>query len=332
LARLEHAGLQPQPEADRLALARRVALDLTGLPPSVAEADAFVRDARPDAYERFVDAQLAKPAFGEHWARLWLDLARYADSKGYADDQPRSIWRYRDWVTRTPSTATCRSISSRLNSSRATCCPTRPRTNSSRLGFHRNTMNNTEGGTDDEEFRSVAVVDRVNTTFAVWMGTSMAVRSANTHKYDPISQKEYFQVYALLNQTADADRNDEAPVLEFFTADQQQRRLGWEQEIAALHTQLDALKPKQALAAQRWADQFAASIAWQHPLPVQATTATGAAPVIAPNGDVALPDTKGKVVLKVDYPGVGFRSHPCAPPRDAAGGGRVASSRGFAWA
>jgi len=93
LARLEKEGLRPQPEADRAALARRVALDLTGLPPGIDEVDAFLADRGPDAYERFVDRQLAKPAYGEHWARAWLDLARYADSKGYADDQPRSIWK-----------------------------------------------------------------------------------------------------------------------------------------------------------------------------------------------------------------------------------------------
>src|SRR5687768_11713915 len=204
LARLETEKLRPQPEADRTALARRVALDLTGLPPSLEEVDGFVRDPSPNAYERFVDAQLAKPAYGEHWARSWLDLARYADSKGYADDQPRSIWKYRDYVIDAFNQNmpfdqfTIEQLAGDLlpNPTQAQLFAT---------GFHRNTMNNTEGGTDDEEFRSVAIVDRVNTTMAVWMGTSMACAQCHTHKYDPLTQKEYFQLYAIFNQTEDAD-------------------------------------------------------------------------------------------------------------------------------
>ena len=211
LARLDAEGLKPSPEADRLTLARRVALDLTGLPPTVAEADEFVNDPSPVAYQRYVDRQLAKPVFGEHWARMWLDLARYADSTGYAEDNPRTIWAFRDYVIRSfnankPFDAfTVEQIAGDL-------LPNPTEEQLVATAFHRNTMTNNEGGTDREEFRTVAVVDRVNTTLAVWMGTSMACAQCHTHKYDPITQEEYFKVFAFLNNTADADRRDEAPV------------------------------------------------------------------------------------------------------------------------
>ena len=208
LARLESAGLHPQAEADRAALGRRVALDLTGLPPSLDELDAFAKDKSGDAYERFVDRQLAKPAYGEHWARLWLDLARYADSKGYADDQPRSIWRYRDYVI----DAFNRNLPFDQFTVEQLAGDLLPHPTPEQIfatGFHRNTMNNTEGGTNDEEFRSVAVVDRVNTTMAVWMGTSIACAQCHTHKYDPLTQKEYFQLFAIFNQSEDADRDED---------------------------------------------------------------------------------------------------------------------------
>ncbi len=211
-AGLDRAGLAPQPEADRRTLARRLALDLTGLPPTVAEVEAFADDASPDAYERYVDALLAKPAFGEHWARLWLDLARYADSAGYADDPPRTIWPYRDWVIAAFNSNqpfdefTVDQIAGDLR-------PAATDRQRVATAFHRNTLTNNEGGTSDEEFRSVAVVDRVNTTMSVWMGTSIACAQCHTHKYDPLTQTEYFKLYALFNNTADADRKDEAPTI-----------------------------------------------------------------------------------------------------------------------
>ena len=286
LARLEQERLRPQPEADRVTLARRVALDLTGLPPTLAEVEAFAADAAAGAYERFVDRQFAKPAYGEHWARLWLDLARYADSKGYADDQPRSIWAYRDYVIRAFSRDlpfnqfTVEQIAGDL-------LPNPSRDQIVATGFHRNTMNNTEGGTDDEEFRSVAVVDRVNTTWAVWMGTSMACAQCHTHKYDPITHKEYFQVYALLNQTQDADRNDESPLLEFFTVEQEAARERAKEEIAALHAAFRAARERETGAAGEWARSFPARLAWR-PAPLRAASAARATPVRLEAGAAAV--------------------------------------------
>jgi hypothetical protein len=212
LARIEQDGVKPAHEADRWTLIRRVSLDLTGLPPTPEEVDRFVADKSPAAYEALVARLLARPSYGEHWARPWLDLARYADSAGYADDPPRTIWAYRDYVIRalnanTPfDQFTLEQIAGDLL----------PHPTDEQLvatAFHRNTLTNNEGGTDDEEFRNVAVVDRVNTTMAVWMGTTMACAQCHDHKYDPLSQKEYFQLFAFFNNTEDADRRDESPLL-----------------------------------------------------------------------------------------------------------------------
>ncbi|MFO0808572.1 MAG: PSD1 and planctomycete cytochrome C domain-containing protein [Gemmataceae bacterium] len=233
LARIDAEGMTPSPEADRYTLARRVALDLTGLPPTLAEADAFANDDATDAYERFVDRMLAKPTYGEHAARLWLDLARYADSAGYADDPPRTIWAFRDYVIKSFNRNkpfdqfTVEQIAGDL-------LPNPTEEQLVATAFHRNTMTNNEGGTNDEEFRNVAVVDRVNTTLMVWMGTSMACAQCHTHKYDPITQKEYFQVFAILNNTADADRNDESPLHTLADPVLEKRRAGWETELAGI--------------------------------------------------------------------------------------------------
>ncbi len=240
LNRMTPKGLKPNPHADRYVLARRVSLDLTGLPPSVESAEQFANDQSSDAYEKFVNQLLASPAYGERWAAMWLDLARYADSAGYADDRKRTIWAYRDYVIRAFESNmpfdqfTIEQLAGDLlpNATEQTRIAT---------AFHRNTLTNSEGGTDDEEFRSAAVVDRTNTTMAVWMGTTMACAQCHTHKYDPISQQEYFQVYAFLNNTADNDRPDEKPVLGIFAPEQLERRQEIESIIAALKSELKEL-------------------------------------------------------------------------------------------
>jgi mono/diheme cytochrome c family protein len=240
LARLRAEKLTPLPEADGYALVRRVALDLTGLPPTPEEVEGFIADRSANAYEKLVDRLLAKPAFGEHWARLWLDLARYADSAGYADDPPRNIWKYRDYVIE--------SLNANLPFDRFTveqlAGDLLPKPTPDQLvatAFHRNTMTNNEGGTNDEEFRNVAVVDRVNTTFTVWMGTSMGCAQCHTHKYDPITQTEYFRAFAIFNNTADADRGDESPTLPVWTAEQLKTKADLESQIAALESKLKGL-------------------------------------------------------------------------------------------
>ena len=254
LNRLAREKLSPAPAADKLTLVRRVTLDLTGLPPTPEEVDAFVKDTSADAYEKLVDRLLARPAFGEHWARMWLDLARYADSAGYADDPPRTIWKYRDWVIA--------AFNKNMPFDRFTIeqlagdmLPNPTDEQLTATAFHRNTLTNSEGGTNDEEFRNVAVVDRVNTTFTVWMGTSMACAQCHTHKYDPLTQTEYFASFAFFNNTADADRNDESPTLPFWTPELLAKKKVLEKDIAALEAKVKGKKADE-MKAER--DQLAA--------------------------------------------------------------------------
>lgn len=217
LARIEKEGLSPSPEADPHTLVRRLYLDLIGLPPSPAQVVAFVQDKKPGAYERVVDELLNSPRLGERWARVWLDLARYADSQGYESDSLRSIWPYRDWVIR--------ALNDNMPYGRFTLeqlagdllpVPTRPQLVAT--GFHRNTPTNSEGGTDDEEFRVLAVKDRVSTTMQVWMGLTAGCAQCHDHKYDPITQGEFYQLYAFFNQSADSDQRDDRPSLDVGNA------------------------------------------------------------------------------------------------------------------
>ena len=261
LARLEALGMMPSPQADRWTLARRVSLDLTGLPPTWDEANQFAGDQRENAYELYVDRLLAKDSFGERWARVWLDLARYADSAGYADDPPRTIWAYRDYVIRSLNQNkpfdqfTIEQIAGDL-------LPNPTDQQLVATAFHRNTMTNNEGGTNDEEFRNVAVVDRVNTTMAVWMGTTMACAQCHTHKFDPITQEEYFQFFAFFNNTSDADHRDERPIVDLYSDDQKLAQQRLETEIQQLRQTLDTPTPELARAQAKWLDALNTPPLW----------------------------------------------------------------------
>ncbi len=265
LARLEREGLQPSPPAPRDVLIRRVSLDLTGLPPTAREVDEFVKDPDPHAYERLVDRILSKPSYGEHWARMWLDLARYADSAGYADDPLRTIWAYRDYVIRAFNQNkpfdrfTMEQIAGDL-------FPDASEDDRVATGFHRNTMTNSEGGTDDEEFRNAAIVDRVNTTMAVWMATSMGCAQCHHHKYDPISQQEYFRMFAIFNNTEDADRGDEAPVVTVFPEAQKNLRARLEERMAAIHRKFRTPAPELVEGQTQWEKEFPLELSWQNAL------------------------------------------------------------------
>src|ERR1044071_1694373 len=262
LARLESQGLKPSPRAENYTLIRRVSLDLTGLPPTVEQADEFERDHAKDAYEKLVDRLLASSAFGEHWARMWLDLARYADSAGYADDPPRMIWAFRDWVIRAFNANmpfdrfTIEQIAGDL-------LDHPDEDDLIATAFHRNTMTNNEGGTTDEEFRNAAVVDRVNTTMAVWMAASMGCAQCHNHKYDPITQHDYFSLFAILNNTADADLTDESPVLPLYTAQQKQDQKRLDEEIAALEKQVKTATPESLANEAKWEQRFPGEHQWQ---------------------------------------------------------------------
>ena len=285
LARLEKEGLKPSQEADRYSLIRRVSLDVTGLPPTITEVDEFVRDPNPNAYEALVDRLLAKSSYGEHWGLLWLDLARYADSAGYADDPPRTIWLYRDYVIKSFNANkafdqfTIEQIAGDLL----------PNPTDDQLigtAFHRNTLTNNEGGTNDEEFRNVAVVDRVNTTMAVWMGTTMACAQCHTHKYDPITQDEYFRFFAFFNNTDDADRRDESPLHSLYSEEQMQRRSQLQAEIAKLEPVAKTVTPEIAASEAKWDQEFPRSISWAKQRPTTVQTQSQAATSIEPDDSV----------------------------------------------
>jgi mono/diheme cytochrome c family protein len=264
LARLEKRRLKPMAEADRYALLRRVSLDLRGLPPTPREVDEFIRDRSPDAYEKAVDSFLKDTAYGERWARMWLDLARYADSAGYGSDPLRPhIWRYRDWVID--------AFNRNLPYDRFTVeqlagdlVPGATAEQKIATAFHRNTMTNTEGGTDDEEFRVAAVKDRVDTTMQVWMGLTIGCAKCHSHKYDPITQKEYYRFFAFFNQTADNDQPDERPTLAAPTVEQREQNRRIDAQIASLKKQL-AAPPLVAVRALR-----------RTPIPVESLALLGA--------------------------------------------------------
>ncbi|AQG82643.1 DUF1553 domain-containing protein [Spirosoma montaniterrae] len=203
------------PEADRATLIRRVSLDLTGLPPTEREVADFVNDKSPDAYEKVVDRLLASPAYGERWTGMWLDLARYADTKGYERDPGRKIWRYRDWLIK--------AFNSDMPFDRFTTeqlagdlLPTPTDDQLVATGFHRNTMTNDEGGTQDEEFRVAAVMDRVNTTWDVFQGTTFACIQCHSHPYDPFTHDEYYKYLAFFNNARDEDVTTDTPTLRFY--------------------------------------------------------------------------------------------------------------------
>ncbi len=270
LERLHREGLSPSEVADRYTLIRRLSLDLTGIPPTIEEVDEFVSDPDPSSYEKWVDRLMAKKTYGEHWARLWLDLARYADSAGYADDPLRTIWLYRDYVIQSINANkpfdqfTIEQIAGDL-------LPNPTDEQLIATAFHRNTMTNSEGGTDDEEFRNAAVVDRVNTTLAVWMGTTMACAQCHSHKYDPITHEEYFKVFSILNNTEDADRRDESPLHAVYTAEQESLKSKWEAEAELLKQTLATLTPELIAERDQWIDKFPRDSGWS-PLSVQSAS------------------------------------------------------------
>jgi len=225
LARLAKDKIKPSPEADRVTLIRRLSLDLTGLPPSIAEVDAFLADPRPDAYERLVERLLASPHYGERWGRWWLDVARYADSNGYSIDAPRQIWKYRDWVI----AAFNRDLpfdQFAIEQLAGDLLPGATLDQRIATGFHRNTQINQEGGIDKEQFRIESVVDRVGTTGTAFLGLTIACAQCHDHKFDPISQREYFQMFAFFN-------NQDEPELPIATPEDLARGRETDAKVAA---------------------------------------------------------------------------------------------------
>ena len=261
LARLEAEGLAPSPEANRAALVRRVSLDLTGLPPTIEEADAFIHDTAADAYEKLVDRLLASSRYGERWARRWLDVARYADTNGYEKDRPRSMWPWRDWVIR--------ALNEDMPFDQFTVAqlagdmlPNGREDDLVATGFHRNTMLNEEGGIDPLEFRFRAMTDRVGTTGTAWMGLTLGCAQCHTHKYDPLQHTEYFQIMAFLNNVEEPSHY----LGSLLPVEQQRERAA---EVEKLTAELPLHWPLPVL-----------DLEWQPVGPVAVVTASGEVPSV----------------------------------------------------
>ncbi|MBI3117276.1 MAG: DUF1549 domain-containing protein, partial [Candidatus Hydrogenedentes bacterium] len=271
LARLEREGLRPGPEADRCTLIRRLSLDLTGLPPAPEEIIAFLADDRPDAYERLVERLLDSSHYGERWALAWLDAARYADTNGFEKDRARSIWPYRDWVIQAfnENLPYDRFVVEQLAGD---LLPNATQEQRVATGFLRNSMLNEEGGVDAEEFRYEAMVDRVNTTSTVFLGLTLACAQCHTHKYDPLTQREYYQFMAFLNNTDDV-------VLPVKDAERERQRAEVEARIATLEGGLESNFPP---------DDYLVETVAQ--VPVLARAASGAVLQIAEGGGLTAPD------------------------------------------
>src|SRR5215475_14560733 len=204
-ARLEQEGLAPSPEADRTTLLRRLSLDLTGLPPTPAEIDAYLKDRSPNAYEKQVERLLASAHYGERWGRVWLDAARYADSDGYEKDKQRWVWFYRDWVINA------------LNKDKpydqfvieqiaGDMLPNATQEQIVATGFLRNSMINEEGGVDPEQFRMEAMFDRMDAIGKSVLGLTIQCAQCHSHKYDPLTQEEYYRMFAFLNSDHESIR------------------------------------------------------------------------------------------------------------------------------
>ena len=282
LARLEKEGLTPSAEASKETLLRRVYLDLIGLPPTIKEVDEFLADKSPEAYEKVVDRLLASPHYGERWARPWLDLARYADSNGYEKDSLRTMWKYRDWVINALNRDmpfdqfTIEQIAGDM-------LPNPTIDQKIATGFHRNTLLNQEGGTDPEEQRYEVLVDRVSTTATVWLGTTLACAQCHNHKYDPLSQKDFYRMYAFFDNVEYQvrgvqlfERHIWEPQLELPTPEQEIKRKALNDEIAKLETRLKTQTPELDAAQAQWEKELLAEPAkWTTLDPIEFKSAGG---------------------------------------------------------
>ncbi len=283
LARLEREKLSPSPEAPKSALLRRVTLDLTGLPPSPAELDAFLADAAPDAFDKVIDRLLASPQYGERWARPWLDLARYADTNGHEKDNRRTIWKYRDWVI----DALNRDLpfdQFTIEQIAGDMLPDATTEQKIATGFHRNAMTNEEGGVDPDESMYEVLVDRANTTATVWLGTTLACAQCHNHKYDPFSQKDYFRLLAFfansdfeIRTSGDGTRFFEAR-LDLATPDQEKARKQMQADVDRLDKELKTITPAVRDAQEQWEQSMrAADRSWTALAPVHASATNGVA-------------------------------------------------------
>jgi hypothetical protein len=246
LTRLEKEGLQPSPEADRVALIRRLSLDLIGLPPTLAEVDAFLADKSEEAYEKVVDRLLASPHYGERWGRHWLDAARYADSDGFEKDKSRQVWFYRDWVIN----ALNRDLPYDqfiVEQLAGDLLPNATQDQKVATGFLRNSMINEEGGVDPEQFRMEAMFDRIDAIGKSILGLTIQCAQCHNHKFDPLTQAEYYKMFAFLN-------NDHEANIAVYTPDEQMRRADIFRQIHAIENELRHHHPDWRQRMHAWED------------------------------------------------------------------------------
>ncbi|HZM02686.1 MAG TPA: PSD1 and planctomycete cytochrome C domain-containing protein [Candidatus Saccharimonadales bacterium] len=252
MARLEAENLRPSPEADRPTLLRRLSLDLIGLPPTIDEINAFVADHRPDAYDQLVQRLLASPHYGERWARHWLDAARYADSNGYEKDLARSIWPYRDWVINAYN-SNMPFDQFAIDQLAGDLLPNSTIQEKVATGFLRNSLLNEEGGVDPEQFRVESIIGRVDVLGKAFLGLTLNCCQCHNHKYDPFSQKEYYQFFAFLN-------NDDEPEMEVPSIHELPEREAIEHKIASMEDELLAQYPDIPKKMSAWEDNMKALV------------------------------------------------------------------------
>lgn len=292
---MSQQGLSPAPPADPYTLARRMWLDFVGLHPDPQSVERFVAEYQRDrkqAVRLLIDQLLDHPGFGQHWARIWLDLARYADTKGYEKDLKRDMWPYRDWVIQSINSDmpfdqfTIEQLAGDLLENPTT---------SQRVAtaFHRATLSNDEGGTDDEEYRIAAVKDRVDTTMQVWMGLTMGCAKCHSHKYDPIAIEDYYKFYAIFNQTEDADRYDDEPRMPIPSFSNQSQLAALQQKREGIQLERDQVRLREQPSVDR---------RWVVPTPRSATATSQAALVIESDQSIrAVADRPATDTYEVDF-------------------------------
>ncbi|HEX8522318.1 MAG TPA: DUF1549 domain-containing protein [Tepidisphaeraceae bacterium] len=341
VARLEKENLKPSAEAGKETLIRRLTLDLTGLPPTPQEVEAFVSDPSSDAYEKVVDRLLASPRYGEHMAWAWLDVARYADTNGYQNDPTRTMWPWRDWVIRALNEnlpydqfATWQIAGDLL--------PGATQDQKLASGFNRNHPYNGEGGRIAEETRVENVMDRVDTTSTAFLGLTVGCAKCHDHKFDPISQKEYYQLYAYFNQCSETGdlkyvgEGNVAPVLTVSSAEQRQKLADLKRAAKAAEEKLSAKMPEIDRQQAAWEETARYEKGWIVATPVSVKASSGATMKVLPDSSVLLggtnPDTDvHEVVLRTDLSRVtGIRVEAIADASLPQGGpGRSPSSGNF---
>ena len=278
-ARLAKEGLKPSPEADKVTLCRRLYLDLIGLPPSPKEVDEFVNDPSPNAYEKLVEKLLGSPHYGERWARLWLDAARYADSDGFEKDKPRSVWFYRDWVIN----AFNRDLPYDqfvVEQIAGDLLPGATQDQRVATGFLRNSMINEEGGIDPEQFRMEAMFDRMDAVGKAVLGLTIQCAQCHTHKYDPITQSEYYRLFAFLN-------NAHESTAAVYTPDEQRRRAEVLHKAREFEDELKHRTPDWRERMHAWEDKARGDQpAWQVVKPTNLDGSGGQKTYLLPDGSI----------------------------------------------